>query len=53
MANVADGEYFLRLLDAEGAIVFETGGNAAGVPLDQDVVAAALAGRTGVQRRSR
>ena len=46
VANVADGEFFLRLLDADGATVFETGGNAAGVPLDQDVIAAALAGRT-------
>ena len=46
VANVADGEYFLRLLDADGATVFETGGNAAGVPLDQDVITAALAGRT-------
>jgi heavy metal sensor kinase len=46
VANVADGEFFLRLLDVDGAIVFETGGNAAGIPLDQDVIAAALAGRT-------
>ena len=34
VANVADSEFFLRLLDADGATVFETGGNAAGVPLD-------------------
>ncbi len=46
VANVADGEFFLRLLDAAGETVFETGGNAAGVPLDPTVIAAALAGRT-------
>jgi heavy metal sensor kinase len=47
MADVADGEYFLRLLDAEGTTLFETeDSDAGGVPLDQDVIAAALAGRT-------
>src|SRR5688500_17651804 len=46
VANVADGEFFLRLLDAAGATVFETGGIAAGVPLDQDGITAELAGRT-------
>jgi len=45
VANVADSEFFLRLLDAGGETVFETGGNAAGVPLDQTVITAALAGR--------
>ena len=46
VANVADGEYFLRLLDAAGRVRFETGGNPEGVPLDPRVVALALAGRT-------
>jgi heavy metal sensor kinase len=46
VAGVADGEYFLRLLDVQGRVVFETGGNPEGVPLDQGVVTAALAGRT-------
>jgi heavy metal sensor kinase len=46
VANVADGEYFLRLLDADGGVLFETGGNPEGVPLDAGVIAAALAGRT-------
>src|SRR5215208_2800436 len=46
VANAADGEFFLRLLDADGATVFETGGSAASAPLDQDVITAALAGRT-------
>jgi heavy metal sensor kinase len=46
IANVADGEYFLRLLDAGGQTTFETGGNPQGVPIDRDVIAAALAGRT-------
>jgi heavy metal sensor kinase len=46
VANAADGEFFLRLLDADGAAVFETGGSAARAPLDQDVITAALAGRT-------
>jgi heavy metal sensor kinase len=47
MAVVADGEYFLRLLDAEGTTLFETeDSDTSGVPLDQDVLAAALSGRT-------
>ena len=46
VANVADGEFFLRLLDTDGATVFETGGNAAGIPVDPSVIAAALAGLT-------
>ncbi|MGH2617088.1 MAG: histidine kinase dimerization/phospho-acceptor domain-containing protein, partial [Thermomicrobiales bacterium] len=46
VAGVADGEYFLRLLDAKGRSVFETGGNPEGVPLEQAVVAAALSGTT-------
>jgi heavy metal sensor kinase len=46
VANVADGEYFLRLFDARGNTTFETGGNPEGVPVDSAVVATALAGRT-------
>ena len=46
VAGIADGEYFLRLLDAGGAPAFETGGNPEGVPLDPGVVNAALGGRT-------
>ena len=46
VAGITDGEYFLRLLDADGRVLFETGGNPVGVPLDQGVVNAALGGRT-------
>ena len=46
VANVADSEYFLRLFDTDGAIVFETGGSTASETLNQDVITAALAGRT-------
>jgi heavy metal sensor kinase len=46
VANVADSEYFLRLLDADGATVFETEGSTPSEALNQDVITAALAGRT-------
>lgn len=44
VANVADGEYFLRLFAADGRVLLETGGNPTGVPVDPDVVDGALAG---------
>ena len=46
MADVVDGEYFLRLLDADGTTLFETEGGAAGILVDQNVIATALDGRT-------
>src|SRR5215213_735481 len=42
----ADGEYFLRLLDAVGRPMLDTGGPTAGVPVDRNVIASALAGKT-------
>ena len=46
IANIPDGEYFLRLLDTGGRVISETGGNPQGVPLEDGVIAAALAGRS-------
>src|SRR5262245_36457009 len=39
-----NGEYFRRLLDADGQIRGDNSGDFGGVPLDRAVVAAALAG---------
>ncbi len=44
ISSIPDGEYFLRVLDAEGRTTFETGGNPISVPLEDHVFAAALAG---------
>ncbi|MBA2596383.1 MAG: HAMP domain-containing protein, partial [Chloroflexia bacterium] len=46
ISTIPDGEYFLRLLDTGGRTIFETGGNPAGVPIEDHVVAAALGGRS-------
>lgn len=46
VAGIPDGEYFLRLLDDQRRTIFETGGNPGGVPVDQAVIDAALAGRS-------
>jgi heavy metal sensor kinase len=46
MADVVDGEYFLRLFNAEGTTLFETEGGASGILVDRDVIAASLDGRT-------
>lgn len=43
-----EGEYFLRLVDRGGRIVFDNGPTLGGVPPDPAAVAAALAGRTGL-----
>ena len=45
-AGIEEGEYFLRLLDAGERTVAEGGAPPTGVPLDPDVIAAALGGRT-------
>jgi heavy metal sensor kinase len=41
-----EGEYFLRLLDPSGRVLFDNGDALGGVPFDRDAAAAALAGRT-------
>lgn len=46
VAGIPGGEYFLRLLDDQQRIIFETGGNPGGVPVDQTVIDAVLAGRS-------
>ena len=46
VADLPDGEYFLRLFDHQQCTRFETGGSPAGVPVDQTVIAAALSGRS-------
>jgi heavy metal sensor kinase len=46
VADLPDGEYFLRLLDDQQRPLFETGGSPAGVPVDPTVIAAALSGRS-------
>jgi heavy metal sensor kinase len=45
-ANSADGEYLLRLLDADSRTMDDSGGLLAGVPVERDVVASVLAGET-------
>jgi heavy metal sensor kinase len=45
-ANSADGEYLLRLLDADSRTMDDSGGLLAGVPVEGDVVASVLAGET-------
>lgn len=42
----ADGEYLVRLLDADGRIMRDRGDSLAGVPVDRDVFASVLAGET-------
>jgi heavy metal sensor kinase len=41
-----EGEYFLRLLDGRGKVLFDNGDALGGVPLSPDAIDAALAGQT-------
>lgn len=45
-SNDQEGEYFIRLLGPHGAVVVDTGESLGGVPLDADLVNAALSGET-------
>ncbi|MFN8593655.1 MAG: ATP-binding protein [Thermomicrobiales bacterium] len=44
--SVIEGEYFLRVLDASGHVVFERGATPNGVPIVAEIVKAAISGQT-------